>query len=240
MKPAVKKKISEVKYVFSTLEDKTSLSFVSSPSPELEISCSDVQRSSANKGYFIAGEGGPTEVINTTLYGVILSAKVSFFREDKCEEPKVAMHEILHALGFDHNNNPGSILYPTLDCAQELDESIIEDLNTIYSVDSKPDLKITSVEASVSGRYLNFELEAINQGLVDAENVYLEVYSDNKLIKSFDLNDINIGIRKTLSVGNLSTGFFSRGIDELTFVLDPKNDLDEIFEDNNQISLRVS
>ena len=33
------------------------------------------------EGFFVAGEGGPSEVINTSLYGVIFKGKVSFFRE---------------------------------------------------------------------------------------------------------------------------------------------------------------
>ena len=132
------KKVLEVQEAFSILGSKTILDFYpifsGSTKPEITIFCSEIEPEPENDGYFVAGEGGPTEVINTSIYGVILSGKVSFFREEKCKNPNIALHEILHVLGFDHNNNPNSILYPTLDCKQEIDDSIVKDINILYSL----------------------------------------------------------------------------------------------------------
>jgi len=230
-------KVSEIEEAFGILESRTVLDFRrDSLIPEITIFCSDIAPEPENEGYFVAGEGGPTEVINTTLYGIILSGKVSFFREDKCDEPKVAIHEILHVLGFDHNDNPDSILFPTLDCDQTIDDSIIADINSLYSVESLADLKVIDIDVAKSGRYLNFEISVLNQGLQDVDGVSLRVYSNDKFIKEFDLGEIDIGVTKFLEVTNLNLGIFAKS-DTVIFVVDEENQIDEIFENNNQVEL---
>ncbi len=217
------------------LESNTPLDFFPvDRNPELSVFCSEIPPESGNKDYFIAGEGGPTEVINASLYSVILSAKVSFFRDEKCDEPRIATHEILHALGFDHNDNPNSILYPTLDCDQEVDSSIITEINRLYSTKSAPDLKISEIQATKAGSYLNFEIGVVNQGLQEAENAILSVYDGDRMVKKFSLDDISIGTTKILNVENLR---ISRGSEEVTFYIDENNVVDEIFENNNEARL---
>jgi len=228
-------KIINAREAFSILQEKTILEFEeTSTNTQILIFCSDISPEPEEEGYFVAGEGGPTEVINTTLYGAILSGKLSLFRDETCSKPNIAIHEILHVLGFEHNNNPDSILYPTLDCEQEVDEYIIEDINNLYSVDGKPDLKIIDVEAVKSGRYLSFDIEIINRGLSDTSNLILSVYADDELAKEFEMDEVGIGIKKTLHVENLA---ISRFADKVSFVLDEQNTIQEIFEDNNKIEL---
>lgn len=228
-------KIVNAGEAFSVLEEKTILKFEkTSNNPQIIIFCSDISPEPEEKGYFIAGEGGPTEVINTTLYGAILSGKLSLFRDETCNKPHIATHEILHVLGFEHNNNPESILYPTLDCDQEIDSYIIEDINNLYSVEGKADFKIINVNAVKSGRYLSFDIEIINRGLSNAENLVLSVYADGEFVKDFEMDAVGIGIKKTLHVENLA---ISRFADEVSFVLDEQNIIPEIFEDNNEIEL---
>jgi len=230
------KKNMEIQEAFSILESRTILDFYTAPQEEAEITifCSEIAPGSKGQGYFVAGEGGPTEVINTTLYGVIFSGKVSFFRDERCNKPNIAIHEILHVLGFDHNDNPNSILFPTLNCAQTIDDSIIKDINALYSVKSAADLKIIDVDATKSGRYLNFEIEVINQGLRDADNVILSIYSDDKFVKEFDLESIGVGTRKFLTVENLRV---SRSSEKIIFVIDESDVIDELFENNNVAEL---
>ena len=232
-------KSQDVDKAFSILESETILDFnrVAGGEAEITIFCSNVEPPAKQDGFFVAGEGGPTEVINTSLYSVILAGKVSFFREERCDEPKIALHEILHVLGFDHNSNPDSILHPTLDCDQTIDESIIRNINELYSTSSKPDLEILELDATKSGRYLNFEVEVINQGLKDAENIYLRIYAEDKFVKEFDLEDLDIGTRKFLEVENLKLPI--RKNDEITFVVDEDDIIDELHENNNEITLVV-
>jgi hypothetical protein len=234
------KKKNELREAFSILEEKTILTFSPSERGQITILCTELAPEAETEDYFVAGEGGPTEVINTSLYAVIFSGKVSFFREEKCENPNIALHEILHVLGFDHNDNPRSILFPTLDCEQEIDDNIIKDINSLYSIEGQPDLKIESVDASKSGRYLNFEIEVSNQGLKNARDVSLRVYYDGKLIKfegdreELELEDIEVGTRKVLTVANAR---ISRSSQKIRFVVDEENSVDEIFEDNNDLEL---
>lgn len=220
---------------FLILEEKTILDFVlDSENAEINVLCSDVAPEVGQEDYFVAGEGGPSEIINSTLYSVILKGKISLFRNDRCDKSKVAVHELLHALGFNHNQNPKSILYPTLNCEQEIDEETLRDIDKLYSVEPKPDFEIFKVEASKGGRYLNFDIEVINQGLVDADNVKLTVYSRDRKVEDFELNEIKIGARKILNVNNLKLPFSDK---KVKFVIDDENDIPELFENNNVVEL---
>ncbi len=229
-------KVSQVEEVFSILEDRTILEFYSSGNGEIAVTCSDLAPEPKTEGHFVAGEGGPTEIVNSTLYSVILSGKVALYRDEKCANPNIALHEILHALGFDHNNNQNSILYPTLDCDQEIDSYIIDEINRLYEVESAPDLTISKVEATKGGPYLNFEIEVANQGLKLANNVVLSIYSNGNLEEEFNLDDIDIGTRKILKVENLK---ISRSANIIKFVVDSQNRIDEISENNNELELVV-
>ena len=57
------------------------------------------------KNSFIAGEGGPTKFINSTLYPIILRGKVILYEESDCDYPVTELHELIHVFGFDHINN---------------------------------------------------------------------------------------------------------------------------------------
>lgn len=233
---------SEATQAFSEIQDKTILKFVeTNNNPEISILCSEVPSEDQfeEEGYFIAGEGGPTEVINTSLYAVIFKGKASLLREEKCDTPKIATHEILHILGFDHNSNPNSILYPTLDCQQEIDQNIINDINNLYSQKSLSDLKIISVDAQKTGKYLSFEVEVINQGLKDVPNAELSLYDDSGRVEfeegdSLSLGSIKIGTKKILTVTNVQ---ISRSTNSIRFIVDDQNTVEEIFETNNVLNL---
>lgn len=228
------KKVLQINRALGILEDKTILELVESRDGELNILCSQLPPEPEKEGYFIAGEGGPTEIINTSVYSVIFAGKMSLFRDEKCEEPQIAMHEILHVLGFDHNINPGSIMYPTTDCAQRLDDYIIDEINKLYAVESRPDLAIMEVSAVKSGPYLNFNINVTNIGLSDAKSVLLEIFADEEKVKTFDLNEIEIGVRKALSVENLR---IKRSAEKIGFaVLSGQSDIND---KNNKAELIV-
>lgn len=232
-------KKEQVMDAFDIVTEKTVLSFKSGDkeNSEIFVTCSELAPDPDIEGHFIAGEGGPTKVINTSLYSVILEGKISLFRPEKCEMPNIAIHEILHVLGFDHNEDPGSILYPTLDCDQKIDSYFVERINKIYSVSSAAELEVSEVEATKLGPYLNFEARVINQGLQDVDSASLKIYANDKFIKSFELNEIEIGTTKILTVENLK---ISRFTDEVKFVVDEENKVIEIFEDNNEKVLGFS
>jgi hypothetical protein len=211
-------KVNNIKKAFEILSEKTILRFnETTENPEISILCSNIAPTSQEKGHFIAGEGGPSEIINTTNFAVILSGKVSLYRENKCDEPKVAIHEVLHALGFDHYNNTKSILYPITSCDQQIDPGIIEMINKLYSVNSLPDLAIESIEASREGRYLNFDINISNAGLIHSKEAELNLFFENEKITNFSVGSLDVGEKKILSVQNLRLP--SRA-DRITFIVE--------------------
>jgi len=229
------KKETDAMAAFSILSEKTILKFYPvAENGEIRILCSDISPKPEEKGHFIAGEGGPNEIINAGLYYVILSGKVSLFREEKCDEPKISLHEILHALGFDHNNNPYSVMYPVTSCDQKLDQYIIDEINRLYGVESAADLTIKNVQASKSGRYLNFHVEVMNRGLKDAKDVKLGLYAGDEKVKDFDFEDVLIGIKKTINVENLR---IPSDTAKIAFVVYTSSNQGEIYSDNNRLEL---
>lgn len=196
-------KQNEIERAFAILAQETVLSFIPSEDGQIEVLCSNVSPNPEEEGHFVAGEGGPSEIINTSKYAVILSGKVSLYRDSECKKPNIAIHEILHALGFDHNDNTLSIMYPVTECNQEIDQYIIEDINRLYKVDSSPDLAIEKLSVIKKGRYLDFEITIGNLGLKDSQDSSLTLYTNNVKVKDFELSSIEIGTRKILTVENL-------------------------------------
>lgn len=231
-------RVSSMEEAFANLEELTVLDFikVDRADADIKILCSDVAPEAGQENYFVAGEGGPSRVLNSTVYSLILEGKIALYRDDSCAGANVATHELLHALGFDHNNNSKSILYPTLKCNQEIDLEIIESINKLYSVESLSDLVIYSVNATKSGKYLNFHIEILNQGLVSSGNVFLGVYSGEKLIDKFDIGAVSVGARKILDVENLKVSSNAKSI---VFYVDYDNLVVELDENNNKATLRL-
>jgi len=228
------KKWDNIEKAFAILSERTALSFYPSrENPEIKVLCSEISPKSEEKGHFIAGEGGPSEIINTTNFAVILNGRISLYKDEVCDEPKIAIHEILHALGFDHYNNTDSILYPITGCNQEIDDEIIEDINRLYSFESLPDLVIESINANRTGRYLNFDINVSNIGLADARGANLDVYANDDKIANFTLEDMEIGMRRMLFVKNVRLPGSS---DSIAFVVELE-DKRELNLDNNRAEL---
>ncbi|HLF53742.1 MAG TPA: matrixin family metalloprotease, partial [Candidatus Nanoarchaeia archaeon] len=230
------KKWENVEEAFSILTERTILSFYhSSDNPEITVLCSEVSPKSEEKGHFVAGEGGPSEIINTTNFAVILNGRISLYRDEKCDEPNIAIHEILHALGFDHYNNPKSILYPVTGCNQEIDSEIISDINRLYSLDSLPDLTIESLNANRTGRYLNFDINISNIGLAESVGARLNIYKDSDRIANFTLGDLDVGVKRLLFVQNLR---IPGGSDNLLFEVE-SDDSGELSFANNRAEISL-
>ena len=227
------KKSNDIVMAFAAISEKTILSFYQSDdNPEIKVLCSDIAPLAEEKGHFVAGEGGPSEIINTTKFSVILSGKIALYRENKCDKPNVAIHEILHALGFDHINSLKSILYPITSCDQQIDLWVVDHINKLYSIDSLPDLAIDALDASSEGRYLNFNINILNIGLAKSSWAELNLYSDNEKITNFSLGDVEIGEKRILMVENLRLP--SRE-DNIMFVVESSSR--ELTLDNNRIEV---
>ncbi len=234
-----KNKEDKVISAFSTLESSTLLRFIptTQEDADLEIFCSNIAPVADERNHFVAGEGGPSKVINTSLYYVILHGKVSLYRDDPCDESKVALHEILHALGFDHSQNSLSIMYPITNCKQQLDQYIIDSINEMYALPSLPDLTVLDATATTQGRYLSFHVTVANLGLRDARNAILSIESNGESIKEFDLENIAIGTKKYLDVQNVR---LPSTLERLSFHISMNNDGRELTLKNNELALEFS
>lgn len=228
-------KREDVVEAFSILSDVTVLDFYeSSVEPEIRIVCSSIAPEPEQENYFIAGEGGPTRILNNTISSIILEGKVSLYRSDSCDKPQIALHEILHAFGFDHNADRNSILFPVTDCDQTIDAYLIDDINSLYSVDSIPDILIEKLTANKTGKYLNFDIVIANRGYNDANEVKLEILSDDEKLDEFDLGDIGIATQKSLSVQNLK---IDSRVESILFILRTSDR--EISKDNNYVEISI-
>jgi hypothetical protein len=228
-------KVNDIKSALDILSRNSILTFYQTDAnAEIEYICSELAPESDKKNYYVAGEGGPKEIIDSGLFHVILSGKVSLYRDEKCDEPKVAIHETLHALGFDHNDNPDSILYPVTSCDEEVDEYIYRDINEIYSIPSLADISISRISAQRYSRYLSFEIDVINQGLKNSGLINLDVHADGEIVRSFDIEELGVGYKKIITVQNLKIPYNSESI---TFSVNLKSGAGEIDYSNNDATI---
>ncbi len=229
------KKRSDFERATERLESLTILRFYKTESnPQITVSCSRLAPEPEQEGHFVAGEGGPSLVINATRYSVIKAGEIALYRADNCDSPQIATHELLHALGFDHNNNENSIMYPITGCGQEIDEDIADEIDRLYSQKPFGDIVIEEVEADKSGPYLNFEIIVSNYGLKSIANSSLKVIAEGSVVRAFNLGEIDIGTKKTLTIQNLR---IPRGATEVTFLAETKEQ--EIKSDNNGVDIRI-
>lgn len=194
----------DIEEAFRILDAKTIMSFVEKTGlVDILVKCDTSAPELAEKNHVIAGAAKPNNIVNATKFFVIENSSVTMYKEESCNVPLVSIHELLHAIGFDHNNDEKSIMYPLVNCDQEIDSEIINEINRIYSFESLPDLVISKLVSNSSGRYINFEIEVANQGLKDSVKNTLEIVSEGEVDKSYDLGVIEIGKKKILLVQNL-------------------------------------
>ncbi|MFH1425595.1 MAG: matrixin family metalloprotease [archaeon] len=228
------KKQRDFERAVALLESKTILKFFPSDAPELLVSCSNIAPKPEEERHFVAGEGGPTTIINASRYAVIFLGKIALYRPETCETPQIAVHELLHALGFDHNNNSASIMFPYTDCKQTIDQNIIDDINNLYSQSSEGDIVIEDLTANKTGRYLNFEITTANYGLKKITSPKLSLIVGNEIIKTFEIKDLDVGAKRSLNVENLKV---PRNAEEITFNIETIEK--EISKENNIVKMKV-
>ncbi len=228
-------KKNEMTDAFNYLQNLTILKFYNVDSGEdVTVSCdNEVIPSDSGKGFFVAGEGGPTKVIPGDNFYTILQGKILLLKSSKCERPNIEIHELLHVLGFDHSKNPDNIMYPISDCSQTIGNEIPSKINNLYSFPSYPDLKLGNVSATIEGRYLNINLTIENIGLSNSTGEKILIYGDNDLLKEKDFEALGIGERLSIQFTNI---FVSKiKIEELNVSVETNGS--ELSLKNNQVSL---
>lgn len=185
---------------------------------------------------FAAGEGGPSRIINTSGFKVIEEGKITLYNGEDCDYPIVALHELCHVFGFDHSEDPGNIMYNTSDCDQRMSPDMGEVIVKLYSIEALADAKIESVDGVVRGKYLDFNISVLNEGLMGIDGIDLTILGDGKVIDVVDLGEIDIGYGRTLKVENM---LMSGSVDEVEFIIDASESVRELNEENNAVSMRV-
>lgn len=186
---------------------------------DITISCSEknIQKS---ENIFLAGEGGPSSILNLSIYPLITEGTIKLYDQKKdmpCENPVVEIHELLHVLGYNHLANKSTVLYPYYHCNQQIPEKIIAHLDNLYSQEPKSEISFSKLEATKHDKYVDYNLEIKNEGLIPAEEVFLIIKSGNTEIDKTDFSTINPGNGKTYTVQNQRLP--SGSIDKVTFTI---------------------
>jgi hypothetical protein len=234
-------KQSRTKNAFDIISNETGIIYFTEveKSADIKILCSQTKKPSENldSEYFIAGEGGPGEIIQTKNFNVILNGSVLLYSSNektiKCSLPSIELHELLHVFGFDHSSNESSLMYPYLtSCKQVLDSSIIRDLKKLYSEQNLPDLYFDLFSSPVKkGRYLNINFTIKNSGTTDGKNVNFSIIEDGKKIETHELGDIRFGAGVIMKMENIKLK--SSSPEKILIVIDYDNKIMELDKNNN-------
>ncbi len=227
-------KKEDMERAFDIISNKTVLEFNSVESDE-EIIVTCDSRNKLEGNLFIAGEGGPTNITKTSNFNVIKKGQVLLIRESQCVNPNVGIHELFHVLGFDHSPNPDNIMYGISKCNQEIGQDIIDTIDNLYSTPSYVDLSIENVSAVMHGKYLDTNLTIVNNGLKNSGNSIVKIYADEKLIKEFEVKELEIGYGTKITLTNILVLQIST--DELKFVV--SYDGPELSKEDNEIKLNI-
>lgn len=228
-------KQDDMKRAFDLISNVTMLSFYSVESnEEISVTCEDTNR--IEGGLFVAGEGGPTNISQAGDFNVILHGKILLIKDSKCPNPNIGIHELLHALGFDHSENPNNIMYATSNCKQTIGEDIPVMIDELYSIETLPDLALFDVSATMRGKYLDTNITIKNIGLKKAGSLNLVIYANGKKIKEHQLNELDIGYGKLIKFTNILITQIN--VNELSYSI--VADFEELDKINNEFVLEVS
>lgn len=201
-----------------------------SSSSDILVGCSN-DFIELGENLFAAGEGGPSEIINATVFKTIKKGKIILYQESRCDYPVVEIHELCHVFGFDHSENEKSIIYPSYRCDQRITPDMVEIINELYSIEPLPDLVITELVAVKKGKYLDFNITVLNEGYTTANNVSLGVFVDEELIQDNYFGEIAVGFGRTLNSQNVKMPSI-KDI-EVKFFVDFNGLVRELEEENN-------
>jgi len=227
-------KRSDMERAFSIVSEKTSLVFRPfSSNEEISVHCDSSQK--IEEGLFIAGEGGPVNITKSGEFNVISKGNILLFRQSSCPNPNVAIHELFHALGFDHVDNEADIMYPVSKCGQEINPLMIDMIDEIYAIPNYPDLAFEDVSAVMNGKYLNVNMSVRNQGLKESIKAIIRIYVENSVVKEIDLDSLEIGHGRIITLTNIWIKKIS--VDEVSFEIDLRSQ--ELKKENNRASLVI-
>ena len=125
-------------------------------------------------------------------------------------------------------------MYNITDCSQVIGDDVISLLNYLYSIPSYPDLTFENVTATQSGNFLDIEFSVMNYGFKDSKSFFVNISSDDSLLKKINVEQIEFGKGRIISIKNI---FTIKKISELELSINA--DFDEIDRENNKIKLEI-
>ncbi|MDP2947033.1 MAG: CARDB domain-containing protein [Nanoarchaeota archaeon] len=224
-------RISFMKKAFETINSEVNeISFYETgKDADITISCLR-EYIEIDNNFFTAGEGGPVEILRNGKFNLISKGMIYLYRNSVCENPSVELHELLHVFGFAHSVDPKNIMYNISSCSQKLSAEIIDTLKNLYSIPLLPDAKFENLSVVTKGKFFDFNVTIINDGLDDIENTNLTLFSDGVKIKTIDIGNLEMGFAKTLYLTNMKSPNEPNTID---FYIDYENTIEELDENNN-------
>jgi hypothetical protein len=227
-------KQNDMEEAFSIIENETILEFYpTSSNEEISIYCSEETKVEGNM--FIAGEGGPTNITRLSNYNLISKGEVLLIRNSKCPKPNVAIHELIHVLGFDHSENKNNIMYSLSKCNQEIGEDTTQLINELYSIPSLSDLIFLNATAKIHGRYLDLNVTVKNDGFTQSKDFEVIIFADGKEVRKIEISPIKVGYGRNIILTNIGINLIS--IEE--FKLVAKTNFEELGKENNEIILNL-
>ncbi|MFH1521884.1 MAG: CARDB domain-containing protein [archaeon] len=203
---------------------------------DIEVGCSD-DYIELGENLFTAGEGGPSKIINTSGFRTIEKGKILLYSDSQCDYPGVELHELLHVFGFDHTEDPNNIMYNVSRCNQGITADMVELIDKLYSIEALPDAVISELVAVKKGRYVDFNITVLNEGLIGIASINLTIVANDKEIQMIDLGEIDIGYGRTLRAENIRLP--SRSVEKIDFIIDRDNVVRELNENNNFMEMVV-
>lgn len=228
------KKNTDARDAFAILGDVTNLNFYPDAiNPEINVTCDE--RTKFENGVFVAGEGGPVRIIKSGKFNIVETGMILLLKGSDCTKPNIAIHEILHALGFKHSNNPNNVMYNFTSCDQTIGDDTISLINELYDIPSLPDLAFESASASLSGRYLDLEVGVRNIGISNSENAKIIVTGKGKILKEIELKELQYGSGVLITVNNI----FIKSISLDGIEINIETDFEELDKENNLLELEL-
>jgi len=201
---------------------------------DIKVGCSD-DYIEMGENLFAAGEGGPSRIINTSGFKLIEEGKIWLYSDARCDYPIVEVHELGHVFGFDHSEDPGNIMYNTSSCEQRISGDMTQLIVDLYSIEALADILVKDVAAVRKGRYLDFNITVLNEGLVGVDAVALSVLADGGIVEVVEMGEIEVGFGRTLRVTNFKLP--SRSVEKIEFFVDREDLVRELDEGNNVVTM---